>query len=205
MSEPETMSINVFTNNKESILKSDNSSNEYILKMNEEYNNNNIKLNYELQDLKHVVNNLESENDKNETSIRYMRGMLKNYVELKLLYKSVSDRRFECNKLYNKDINNMDKYNTDMYQTIILSIFIYYLTMIVNVYFENTSIYDIFVSVSILISSIIFSTKYYNLNPNITLNHLTIDSIKDDINKSLTDIKVIEDSNNFLDEYIDNI
>ena len=75
--EQEKMSINVYTNNKDSIMKSDNSTHEYIMKLNEEYNNNNIKLRFKVQELRDKIDNLEDENDRYDTSIRYMKGMIK--------------------------------------------------------------------------------------------------------------------------------
>ena len=124
--EPEKMSINVFTNQKDAIMKGDNSScNEYILRMNEEYNNSNIDLRIKIQEMKSEMDDLEDCNDKQETSLRYMRGVLKNYVELKILYKSVCNRRCDYNKFCDKELRLSDEYLNNYYRMIVSSVFVY--------------------------------------------------------------------------------
>ena len=120
--EHDKMSINVYTNQKEPIMKADNSSTEYILKMNEEYNNRYVDMQLKIQELRHSYDELEITTDKQDSSIRYMRGMLKNYVELRDLYKSMVGRREELTKIDNKELKMYDTYCMSVYNSLLFFI-----------------------------------------------------------------------------------
>ena len=74
------VNINIYDDNKARINNADNSTQEYIILMNEELNNKILILNTELDEKNNEISILECDQDKNEKSITYMRGMLKNLV-----------------------------------------------------------------------------------------------------------------------------
>ena len=81
--------INVYEGNKQKIDNADNSTQQYIIIMNEELQNKLRVLQQELNEMKSKNDELESESDKHENSIRYMRGVLKNFVELRNMEKEL--------------------------------------------------------------------------------------------------------------------
>jgi hypothetical protein len=204
--EQEKMSINVYTNNKDSIMKSDNSTHEYIMKLNEEYNNNNIKLRFKVQELRDKIDNLEDENDRYDTSIRYMKGMIKNYVELRDLYKKMNKRRNELNKLDMKEIEKYKEYMKVYEHMNEMCLCVYYGCMFFYLYMGFVDYRYIWLSMFTLASSVYCLQVYYNINmykegKNINI----INAINLGINEDDKNIKDIEGGNDFLDDYIDNL
>jgi hypothetical protein len=206
--ELEKMSINVYTNQKESILKSDNSCNDYILKMNEEYNNCNIQMRLKIKELRNINDDLESDNDKQDSSIRYMRGMMKNYIELVQLYKYIVTKKDDLRKIDNKELKRYDNYCHDLLDVTTFSFFFYLFNSVVFLYLDMLSIMDIVQNTINICICLVSSSYFYNMGryDNLFLRdfnivHNIVDSIKEDVAK----IKQIESSSDFLDEFIDNI
>lgn len=206
--EPEKMSINVFTTNKESIMKSENSSTEFIIKQNEEYNNSNVTLRIELVQLRNDMERLEEDNDKQDTSIRYMRGMLKNYVELKGLYKSIVESREKLAKIDAKELKMYDKYCIDQGLCIMFFIFLFIMNNLVFVYM---GVMPLRVLMKMMLSVVIcgsVSCQYYGLNEqmkNMGKDYNLVKNVVEGIDESLVKIKKIESSSDFLSEYIDGL
>lgn len=206
--EPEKMSINVFTTNKDSIMKSENSSTEFIIKQNEEYNNSNVKLRIELVQLRTDMERLEDDNDKQGTSIRYMRGMLKNYVELKGLYKSIVESREKLAKIDAKELKMYDKYCIDQGLCIMFFIFLFIMNNLVFVYM---GVMPLRVLMKMMLSVVIcgsVSCQYYGLNEqmkNMGKDYNFVKNVVEGIDESLVKIKKIESSSDFLSEYIDSL
>lgn len=196
MEDSNRTSINVFTNHKKDILESTNSSNEYILKLNEELNNQYVSVKLECENLKNEMFVLEEDNDKQDKSMRYMRGMIKNYIELNDLHKTISNQR---NKMLDFTNRQFEKLEHIFYFTILLY-------LINNIFFMYTG----YVTFKILIHNIFsilictyFSTNYYNythINQNNNYKECSqlIDISKNKINE-------IENGNDFLTEYIDGL
>tara|TARA_Y100000591_G_scaffold327433_1_gene351905 strand:+ start:2629 stop:3249 length:621 start_codon:yes stop_codon:yes gene_type:complete len=203
--EPEKMSINVFTNHRETIMKSDNSTHEFILKLNEEYNNENINLRLKVQELRNKIDDLESENDRYDTSIRYMKGMLKNYVELRNLYKNLNNRMKDLSNLDMKQIRLYRDYNNACENIYERCMNIYYISMLVYLYMGLIDYKYILLSIVTFVSSLYYLQMYYDTNKYKYDDYQTAETIKISINKDNKDIVELENGNNFLDEYIDNL
>tara|TARA_A100001015_G_C14996058_1_gene716257 strand:- start:1108 stop:1737 length:630 start_codon:yes stop_codon:yes gene_type:complete len=204
--EHEKMSINVYTNQKESIMKADNSSTEYVLKMNEEYNNRHVDMQLKIQELRHSYEDLENTTDKQDSSIRYMRGMLKNYVELRDLYKSMVERREELTKINNKELKLYDTYCLNVYNSFLFFMFLYFVNNLVLIY---AGIISASVFIKSVLSMIICggaSIQYYDIGRmynNIGKDYNLIEKMATGIDEDLAKIKEIEDGSDFLSEYID--
>tara|TARA_Y100001980_G_C14532432_1_gene308557 strand:- start:702 stop:1322 length:621 start_codon:yes stop_codon:yes gene_type:complete len=203
--ELETMSINVFTNNKEAIMKTDNSTHEYILKLNEEYNNENIKLRLKVQELRNKIDDIEGENDRFETSNRYMKGLLKNYIELKDLYKKINNRRQDLSNLDMKQIRLYKDYNTVCENIYERCMNIYYISMLVYLYMGLIDYKYILLSLVTFVSSLYYLQVYYDINKYKYDDYKIVEELKLNIKKDNKNISEIENGNDFLEEYIDNI
>ena len=203
--ELETMSINVFTNNKEAIMKTDNSTHEYILKLNEEYNNENIKLRLKVQELRNKIDDIEGENDRFETSNRYMKGLLKNYIELKDLYKKINNRRQDLSNLDMKQIRLYKDYNTVCENIYERCMNIYYISMLVYLYIGLIDYKYILLSLVTFVSSLYYLQVYYDINKYKYDDYKIVEELKLNIKKDNKNISEIENGNDFLEEYIDNI
>ena len=195
--EPEKMSINVFTNQKEKIMKSDQSCNEYILRMNEEYNNSNIELRLKVEDLNVKIDNLENDNDKQDSSIRYMKGLLKNYVELKMLYKTMNNKRVDYIKFNDKCIK-------EYYYLIFMCVAMYYVNLVIFLFVDIITIQTIFAALISLAISLGFCFNYYHMDRQLH-NNKQIVNINDELKKDNKNIEEIEDGCDFISEYIDNL
>ncbi len=206
--EPEKMSINVYTTHKDSILKSDNSSNEYILKMNEELNKSNSELRLKVQELRNMIDDLESETDKQDSSIRYMRGMIKNYIELNNLHKSIMVKKNSLSKIDSNELNTFDSYCNDVRDAAMCATLLYMFNNIVFLYFDMVSILGVIQNIfSIFIC--VFSSchlyqigKYYNI---FGKDYKVVNNIIKNIDDDIVKIKEIESSSDFLSEYVDNL
>ena len=204
--EPEKMSINVFTSKREEIMKSDNSSNEYILKMNEELHNSNIELRIQMQEMKSQIEDLENELDKNDASLRYMRGVLKNYVELKLLYKSLCAKKTDYNKFCDKELKLSDEYINNYYNMIVSCMCMFLMSMLLFMNFNLISLESMLYIVISMVSSFGATYNYYDIDSEFkNINYNIADNITQNIKEEMKKIKEIEDGNDFLSEYINNI
>jgi hypothetical protein len=206
--EPEKMSINVYTNQKDPILKAENSSNEYILRMNEEYNNINAELRFKVQELRNIIDDLENDNDKQDSSIRYMRGMIKNYIELVKLHKSIISKRKDLTKVDNKELKLFDNYCDDIQNVMTCSFFLYMFNSTILLYLDILSVMSIW-QISLNICICVFSSvhfynmsKYYNL---FGKDYKIVQNIVGSIEEQVVQVKEIESSSDFLSEYIDNL
>jgi hypothetical protein len=203
--EVDKMSINVFTNNREEILKSDNSSTEYILKMNESLTNSIIDLRLKVQELRNKVDELETENDKQDSSMRYMRGMLNNFVELVELYKSVSNRKGDINKVNDKELEFYCGYSNRMFDAYYMTLILYIFSNIVGCYFEFVDISTICKGCCSIVICALVSFQYCELidDHTFTDNPKLINAIVNGIEDDTKKIKEIESSSDFISDYID--
>ena len=206
--ETEKMSINVYTTNKDSILKADNSSTEYILKLNEEYNNTNVELRLKISELRDTIDELESTNDKQDSSMRYMRGMLKNYVELKMLYKGISDKNDSLYKINDKELKLYNKYFDTYFNMLFACICMYYTSLMCFVYLGYMNLNMVIISFIRITGCINICIKYYNIESYDLGNREICEVVKrisEGIKEDKDNIKKIEDGSDFLTEYIDNL
>lgn len=203
--EQEKMSINVFTNHRETIMKSDNSTHEFILRLNEEYNNENIKLRLKVQELRNKIDDLENDNDRYETSVRYMKGMLKNYVELRDLYRKMNERRKDLSELDMKHLQIYKEYNSVSDNISERCMHIYYICMLFYLYMGLIDYKYILLSIVTLVSSLYYLQMYYDITKYVYNDSQKVDDLRVGIKDDNKSIKEIENGNDFLDEYIDNM
>ena len=78
---PRNISISVYENNKDKITKADNSTQEYIILRNEELEKRNKEFIINIEKIGNQLAEITDENEKQETSLTYMRGLLHNFTE----------------------------------------------------------------------------------------------------------------------------
>jgi len=188
-----------FTNDKtrDNTLKDSTSYERYIILMNETLQTENRTLSSKISDIEKKVDILEEENDTFDNSKRYTRGLLKNLVELEKMHSQISakhklmflDTKEYINKYFKKHI-----YYFRVLECILIcfSALIYHNNVFNDMEFL---LFSIFFIIPIVFTEMIFSKfdlpKYSN----------DIDTIKEIEDK----IKKINDSQDFLSDYIDNL
>jgi hypothetical protein len=188
--------VNIYMKNdsiKENILKDSSSYERYIILMNESLQNENKELNTTIKNLEKQIADYEEEVDKYDVSKRYTKGLLKNLVELERLRtkisenneKMYSDIKDDCNKTFK---NN--KFYLRLYELITL--------VICSVLFEINFL-DLFQFILFMNFIIINFYAFEKIN-------IKIKNVKCLENDELyIKIKKINDSQDFLNDYIDNI
>ena len=212
--------INISSDNKSQSTDSDIFEN-YIIINNKELKSENDELKSDLKDYKNKVYELEEELSREETSKRYMKGLMHNLYDMKKKsgvvsekYEDIAKKIYNFNKKFNKDFSNLSKpvLNTIIYFHNYLLFFIIsgpiisYIINLIN--FSSLVViilYQILPFISLYMyfkyNSKIYLNEAYNFN-NIETEYLhnlaIILEIKKEINKT-------DDGCRCLDEYIDNI
>jgi hypothetical protein len=204
MSEDKNMSINVYTNQKEELLSSNKMSEEYIVRVNEQLSNLNMEYIKDIESVRSYNCILEEEVDKQEVSIRYMRGMLKNFVELKELYIKKNNKLGDINKLVETRVNNSEVFMENMKKTFNMIMGLYIFNNIVMCY---VGLLDVSSFIRCLLNLIfcVIMCKDYNVTFSSKCNKRVIDSIRQGVKEDNEKIKEIEGGNDFLSDYIDSL
>jgi hypothetical protein len=160
----------------------------YIILMNETLQSDNRELRSTIKDLEVKTDELENETDRNEVSTRYMKGMLKNFVELSKLqqkYRTVTDTILTDNKNYLKRFKSETKKQLRVFELISLpAVFL---------------IWQFMFTLSIIGFITIIEYTLLNL-------HYPSNDKNAAILKELTrEIKTIQDAQDFIGDHIDNI
>lgn len=193
--------INIFlknndnTTDKNDILKDSTPYERYIIQMNETLQIDNRNLVKEVNDLEKKNNELEEENESYDTSKRYTRGLLKNLVELEKLHSQITfNTKFILleNDKYIKNFYNNQKY----YFRLLEYFYIIFFSFTFNL---NLFTYLQFFIFSISIGSVFIYNEYMFYIFNIPDFNLERQKIKD----VEQEIKKINDSQDFLNDYID--
>ena len=193
--------INIFlknndnTTDKNDILKDSTPYERYIIQMNETLQIDNRNLVKEVNDLEKKNNDLEEENESYDTSKRYTRGLLKNLVELEKLHSQITfNTKFILleNDKYIKNFYNNQKY----YFRLLEYFYIIFFSFTFNL---NLFTYLQFFIFSISIGSVFIYNEYMFYIFNIPDFNLERQKIKD----VEQEIKKINDSQDFLNDYID--
>lgn len=164
---------------KDKIVSVQSTESKYIIEMNKHLLEKESQLKDELQVVKTERDQFEEEVDKHEKSTQYMRGLLKNFVEINETNKKIESE-------YKKHLKAQD---------IEIQLFKLYLiswpfaTIILSMYFAYGGI-------SIIIGGFL---GYYSYHSHTTKIHLK------NIKNHKQSIKKIEDACDFLTEYIDNL
>ena len=151
----------------------------YIIEMNKHLLEKESELNTELQEVKAERDQFEEEVDKHEKSSQYMRGLLKNFVEI-----NQTNKKIEAE--YKKHLKAQE---TEIRLFKIYLVFGALSTMIFSIYFT-------YASISIWLG---LATGYYECHLRTSKIHLK------NIKNQKQSIKKIEDACDFLNEYIDNL
>ncbi len=209
--EPRNISIAVYDQNKESIDKSSNASERYLILSNEELSNKNREYIVELETLKNENESLEDQNGKLETSTRYMRGILHNFTEkVKHQDKLIKHyKTYHSNlKEYAKSINNLIKNTNDFIKKIFLVYNMILLTLCFSggITFFAVLLNNILVAMALGIT--VAQTQLdYTLILNIEEKTKSINELqktdKQVIENEEKKIAEIDKSNNFIEEYIE--
>lgn len=110
-SEHKSDSINIYLRNEEQksdILSNLTSERKYIILQNDTLQSENKELVKKIKELEFQIEELETDSGKNETSIRYIKGMLKNFVEIDKIHKKidVEQRDLKISNLKNQKITS---------------------------------------------------------------------------------------------------
>ena len=198
------MSINVYTKYKDTIMESKDSSTEYILKMNETMNNSVVNMKVKIKDLRNKIDDLETTNDKHDSSIRYMKGMLKNYVELIELYNTILTKKESINKINQKESDFYACQNNKFVNAYVMMFLLYIFNNMFYVYNGFLDIRSVCKSaISIIICTLASCETFKIFRTDFKFQHDNIKSINISIKECKTKIKEIENSSDFMSEFID--
>ena len=196
----EKKDINIYLNNentKNQVLELASSYEKYIILMNDSLQAENRDIRKQNNELNERIKELEDENEEYDNSKRYTRGLLKNLVELEKLRKNVSELEKQKQNHFTSNIKFYLK-NVEQELCIIFSIFlsIYCLVWFSNIY-SNVELASIFMS--------FFSVTLYNIYLIKNVPHKQNNPYVEDVKiKELEElIKKINDSQDFLNDYID--
>jgi hypothetical protein len=209
--EKKNIHINIIEQGKDDLETSNNKSETYIILMNEELNNKNREQIEEIKDLNSQIVELENQSDRSEKSITYMRGLLKNFVELKNML-------INLNKLYLDKYNNsnqkmdfINKFIIELNQFVKIIPFVSGLILSFTFLMGMISIYEILMYMFLLGITVLILMAYTKISIELFYNFDKFKSNVDELTKhynvkivSLENIiKKVEDGNDFLNEYID--
>ena len=195
-SEKITENVNIYMKNdsiKDNVLKDSSSYERYIILMNESLQAENKELFNTNKKLEKQISEYEEEVDKYDISKRYTKGLLKNLVELERLRNRISENNekmyFNMKDDFNKTYKN-NKYYLRLYELVTLLIF--------------AILYEInIIELLQFILFMIFIVINFYMFEKINRKFNDIKCIEND--ELYIKIKKINDSQDFLNDYIDNI
>ena len=213
MEEEKNIHINIIKNGKEAIDKSTNKSETYIILMNEELNNKNREQIEEIKDLNSQIVDLEDQSDRSEKSITYMRGLLKNMIGVKNMVLSLNKLYTEKYKNNNEKMEFINKFIIDLNLSIRILPLVSGLVLLFTFLMDMINLYEILVSIFVFGLTGLIILTYTKINTQLFLKY---DSFQSEVEKLNNDydvqikelrlkIKKVEDSNDFLNEFVDNI
>jgi hypothetical protein len=176
----------------------------YIISVNEKLLEDNKTLNVEITDKKNKIDELENELDSRETQVRYMRGLLKNFVAIDAERVKISRYQSEIDANRTIFINQLNlfylQYNKVNKYMIIYNFLVYTLFVCGISFTWFTSLW---------LANFIVTYWYRQGHENVyvkyekTLN--LVNGKKRDVNVASQELKKILKGCDFLNEYIDNI
>ena len=211
--EPKNISISVYEGNKERIQTSDNSSQEYIILQNEELIRQNKDYIVQINQNDIQIEELEIDNGKMETSIKNMRGILHNFsAKIKKQNKIIrwQKDKFKDLKDFTKVINKYVKSVIEYPKIYALISFGILITSYILGFTDlwQTFIYLLFDVIKLAIIHFLYyhnNELPYHIDDNIESMNKNIINYNNSIKSLEAEIVEIDKSNNFIEEYIDNI
>lgn len=211
--EPNNISISVYEGNRERIQNASNSTEEFIILQNEELNRKNRDFVIQITEKDTKIEELETDNERMETSLGNMRGVLHNFsskIKKQEQIIKLHENRFKDLKDYTKVINNFIKAIVDypkLYGMVTISLVI---ALYIIGFMSITQSFIFLMVNGLKLTIITFHLKSQhdvlnnvdknteNMNQKITVYNNNIKTIK-------SEIVEIDRSNNYIEEYIDNI
>ncbi len=176
------------------ILSESSTYEKYIILMNENFLVENNEYKKKIHELETKINDYEEEIDKYDTSKRYTKGLLKNLVELEKLSSQLNENTIHSyhnyKNLYNQKLNTQ-KSSLRMYYILILIT----LAFLFQIDFLNLN------SITIIISSFlynIFTNEFY-------FDKIILPDIPENNKVIIQKIQKIKNSQDYLNDYIDNL
>jgi FtsZ-binding cell division protein ZapB len=197
--------ININISTKENEKKGDEYANfkEYIILNNITLQKEVKEANQKIKILENEVQSKEENEDKYDTRIRYLKGLLQNLNELRSDYNNVSEKTEEKLKMV-QDLHKKNKKN--YYEIYALLIIINILTLITpqQIYYTNIFILLLQTSSSIIIPYNIYKIKekYCSIKQESKEVTIQFKNITSQINKIKDEIKKTEDSCISLDNWV---
>lgn len=201
--EDKLFNINIYSNKKDQIMNASNSSTEYIILLNEKLQGTVNHLICENKVFEHNISNQETELDKAETTITYMRGLLKNFVEIRKHEKQIMTLSKNKDAYYKNQIRYIGDSFKDLSKTIInIMIVCFVINMVLALMGFISTFFVVFhlLEYAFIIEFTMRSTKYNSIS---TLLFKSKETFSDKINMKMKDVKKLEDAMDYLDEYID--
>jgi hypothetical protein len=189
-------------NERNHIFEGASSSEKYVILSNEKLTVENKYLTEQLSKLNNEKDELEDENEKHDVSKRYIKGLLKNLVELERLHNDVKDKHKKAYVECRTNIYKLTPFKThtefQLYSNFIMSTFI----TLYSVLFYYDFYYDLLSFLCCVYLLFMFNLKIKTIVKN--TSQINIDLCKD-IKLDNINIEKIRNAQDFLDEYIENI
>lgn len=207
---PENINVylsNQETNKKISDMKIDNKE-EYLICDNVQLREQINKITKENTQLKILNETAEDEADKNDERLRYIRNELKNFAEKDIMLKKLTELTNKEKKSQVKIQEVYENYQKKLKQFLFIVRIISTSGIFALWYFNRLNLLTILsTELSSHINCFYLVGLFDTQKNNNLLNsyHLNIKTIREQIKKIQGEIKEIEDSNDFISKYIDNL
>jgi len=156
----------------------------YIIETNQNLSKVNDTLRARLKDISFERDDFEEQVDKGEKSTQYMRGLLKNFVEIHKTHQSIEN----C---YQAHVKELEKYNTILYYSKFF-IGVQYILILISLY-------------STYFTGILISVNFIGYLSWVKVDKKNQVSFKKQITQKKKEIKKITEACDFLHNYIDNL
>jgi|694.fasta_scaffold01796_16 hypothetical protein len=195
-SENKSESINIYLRNEEqksTIMNDLSAERKYIILQNDTLQAENREYSKKIKELENEIEELEIDSGKMEKSMTYIKGMLKNFVEVDRLYKKIEVEQTELQSKINK--NNASKkytYFTEMIKYNLISIIFFMICFYFDTYFTFFAF---------TFDKLLFVYLFYEYNKRLNLNTTLTHSVIEDSRNKINDIHKAQD---YISELIDN-
>jgi hypothetical protein len=192
--EHKSESINIYMRNEEqkaSIMNDLSPERKYIILQNDTLQSENREYSKKIKELENEIEELEIDSGKSEKSITYIKGMLKNFVEVDRLYKKIEIEQIELQSKINKN-NESKKYAslTELIKYKLISMVIFMICFYFGTYFTFFAL-DKFLFIYIL----------YEYNKSLKMNTIVIPVVIEEARHKINEIHKAQD---YITDLIDN-
>jgi hypothetical protein len=165
----------------------------YIILQNDTLQAENREYSKKIKELENDIEELEIDSGKMEKSMTYIKGMLKNFVEVDRLYKKIEVEQTELQSKIN--INNESKkytYFTELIKYNLISILIFMICFYVDTYLTF---------VAFTFDKLFFVYIFYEYNKSLCRNTILTHSVIEETRNKINEIHKAQD---YISELIDN-